>query len=63
MATTTSCALVWNQPVGELKQLPNLRLVFSLGVGVEHILRDPGYPRHVALIRVINDGLTRQMCI
>ncbi|HEX6346556.1 glyoxylate/hydroxypyruvate reductase A [Umezawaea sp.] len=55
-------ALVWDPPEGALARLDNLRLVFSLGAGVEHVLRDRSYPRHVPLVRVVDERLTRQMC-
>jgi glyoxylate/hydroxypyruvate reductase A len=54
-------ALVWNPPTGALARCPNLRVVFSLGAGVDHILRDCEYPRHVPLVRVVDDNLTRRM--
>jgi glyoxylate/hydroxypyruvate reductase len=55
-------ALVWHPPEGVLSRLGNLRLVFSLGAGVEHVLRDSTYPRHVPLVRVVDERLTSQMC-
>lgn len=54
-------ALVWNPPTGALSHCRNLRVVFSLGAGVDHILRDTEYPRHVPLVRVVDDNLTRRM--
>ena len=51
------CAFVWKQPPGLLGRLPNLRAVFSLGAGVEHILRDPSLPAQVPLVRMIDPGL------
>ncbi|KAA2211911.1 2-hydroxyacid dehydrogenase [Teichococcus oryzae] len=45
-------ALVWDPRPGWLASLPNLKMVFSSGAGVEHITRDPGWPRHLPLIRM-----------
>ena len=34
-------ALSWRHPPGALKGLPNLRAIFSLGAGVDHLFADP----------------------
>jgi glyoxylate/hydroxypyruvate reductase A len=54
-------ALVWKPPAGELARYPNLRCVFSLGAGVDHLLSDPAFPKSVPLVRVIDPSLTRGM--
>lgn len=46
-------ALVWEPEAGALARFPNLRLVISTGAGVDHVLADPDYPRHVPLARMI----------
>lgn len=55
------CAFVWRHPAGLLGRLPALRAVFSLGAGVEHILRDPSLPPHVPLVRMVDPGLVAGM--
>lgn len=54
-------ALVWEPPQGLLASMENLRLVISTGAGVDHILRDPSYPRQVPLVRMVDPGLTQGM--
>lgn len=54
-------ALVWNHPPGELNRYPNLRLILSLGAGVNHILDDPDLPRGVPIARLVDPGLTSGM--
>jgi len=54
-------AFVWKQPAGLLGSLPKLRAVFSLGAGVEHILRDASLPAHVPLVRMVDPGLVAGM--
>ena len=54
-------ALVWKHPQGALANLPNLKLVQSLGAGVDHILLDPELPKNVPVARLIDAELTRQM--
>lgn len=54
-------ALVWDPPAGLLASLPNLKAIFSLGAGVDHIFKDPQLPRHVPIVRLIDTRLTAQM--
>ena len=44
--------LVWEPEPGRLARYPNLRVVFSSAAGVDHILRDPGRPAHLPIIRM-----------
>ena len=53
-------ALVWKYPQGDLARYPNLRLVCSLGAGVDHILDDPKFP-DAALVRIVDPALTAGM--
>ena len=54
-------ALCWLPPPGWLASMPNLRMVHSLGAGVDHILLDPAYPAHVPLVRLVDPYMTRAM--
>lgn len=54
-------ALLWQPPPGLLATLPNLKAVFSVGAGVDHLTRDPDLPRHIPLIRMVESGLTAGM--
>ncbi|MBP2295155.1 2-hydroxyacid dehydrogenase [Azospirillum rugosum] len=53
-------ALVWKPPQGLLASLPNLKLIVSLGAGVESMLLDPTLP-DVPLVRMVSEGLTLDM--
>ncbi|MGQ9366859.1 2-hydroxyacid dehydrogenase [Azospirillum sp. ST 5-10] len=53
-------ALVWKPPPGLLAGLPNLRLILSLGAGVEPLLQDPTLPP-LPLVRMVAAGLTEDM--
>lgn len=53
-------AVVWKQPPNVLANLPNLRAIFSIGAGVDHILSDPTLP-DVPIIRVVDPNLTQHM--
>ncbi|KQT85353.1 glyoxylate/hydroxypyruvate reductase A [Aurantimonas sp. Leaf443] len=53
-------AVVWKQPPGLLSTLPNLRAIFSLGAGVDHILKDGTLP-DVPILRIVADDLTNRM--
>ncbi|MBL8839195.1 MAG: glyoxylate/hydroxypyruvate reductase A [Alphaproteobacteria bacterium] len=53
-------ALVWKYPPGDLARYPNLKLVCSLGAGVDHLLDDPKFP-DVALVRIVDPAMTAGM--
>lgn len=54
-------ALVWKPPAGVLRTLPNLKAVFSLGAGIDHIFRDPDLPADLPVVRMVERGLTAGM--
>jgi glyoxylate/hydroxypyruvate reductase A len=49
--------LCWQPEPGLLGRLPNLRAVFSIGAGVDHILRDVSLPARVPVVRMIDPSL------
>jgi glyoxylate/hydroxypyruvate reductase A len=53
--------LSFRPPRGLLKSLPNLKVAFSLGAGVDGFLIDRDYPAHVPLVRLVDHGLSRDM--
>ena len=53
-------AAVWAPRPGSLDDLPNLRAVFSLGAGVDHLLTYPHLP-DVPIVRIAQDDLTHRM--
>jgi glyoxylate/hydroxypyruvate reductase len=54
-------ALVWKPKPGLLASLPNLRVIFSIGAGCDHILADPERPKHLPIVRMLDDNLTAMM--
>jgi glyoxylate/hydroxypyruvate reductase len=54
-------ALVWRPAPGLLASLPNLKLILSLGAGVDHLLRDPLLPRALPIVRLVDPYLTDAM--
>lgn len=53
-------AVVWKHKPNLLAGLPNLRAIFSIGAGVDHIFNDPGLP-DVPIVKVVADNLTQYM--
>jgi glyoxylate/hydroxypyruvate reductase A len=53
-------AVVWKHKPNLLSSLPNLRAIFSIGAGVDHIFNDPGLP-NVPIVKVVADNLTQYM--
>ena len=60
-AAEIAYALVWRPEPGLLAALPNLKLILSLGAGVDHIFGDPLLPRHVPIVRLVDPHLTDAM--
>jgi glyoxylate/hydroxypyruvate reductase A len=54
-------ALVWRPEPGLLASLPNLKLILSLGAGVDHLLCDPYLPRSVPIVRLVDPYMTDAM--
>jgi glyoxylate/hydroxypyruvate reductase A len=54
-------ALVATHPQGTFAQLPRLKLIQSLWMGVENILADAEVPREVPLARLIDPGMVHAM--
>jgi len=54
-------ALVWRPEPGFLASLPNLKLILSLGAGVDHLLGDPRLPRHLPIVRLVDPHMTDAM--
>ena len=54
-------ALVWRPEPGFLASLPNLKLILSLGAGVDHLLGDPQVPQHLPIVRLVDPHMTAAM--
>lgn len=54
-------ALAWKPAAGLLASFPNLKLIVSLGMGVDHLLSDDKLPAAVPITRIMDDGLIGQM--
>ncbi|UJP64289.1 2-hydroxyacid dehydrogenase [Mongoliitalea daihaiensis] len=58
---SVEAALLWNHPPGILLEFPNLKLICSMGAGVDHILKDPQLPEHTPITRIVDEKLTWSM--
>ncbi|MFC3053049.1 2-hydroxyacid dehydrogenase [Kordiimonas pumila] len=54
-------AFVWHPKPGLLKEYTNIKAIFSMGAGIDHILADPDLPNHTPIIRMSDDGLKEGM--
>ena len=54
-------ALCWKPRSGLLGTLPNLRAIFSMAAGIDHILADPALPPSPPIVRMIHDQTREQM--
>lgn len=53
--------LAWKPPAGLIASFPNVRMIVSLGMGVDHLLADDKLPEGVPITRIMDDGLVGQM--
>lgn len=54
-------AVAWKHPKNIFNQYPNLKMISSLGAGVDHLINDDSIPESVTLTRVIAPTLTSDM--
>ena len=47
-----NCAIIWNLPDNILSRLKNLQVIFSMGAGVDHILKLKNYNKKIPIIRI-----------
>ena len=60
LADITYCA-AWLPPPGVLRSLPSLKVIMSLGAGVDAILKDQTLPEGIPIVRVNDPDLTGRM--
>ena len=53
-------AIIWNLPDNILKKLNNLKIIFSLGAGVDHIINLPSYKK-TPIVRVKDPKMVERM--
>jgi glyoxylate/hydroxypyruvate reductase len=56
-----TCAIAWNHPPGVMAEFPNLKLISSMGAGVDHIMRDASIAPDIRITRIVDDALTISM--
>tara|TARA_R110002020_G_scaffold296658_1_gene512398 strand:+ start:208178 stop:209101 length:924 start_codon:yes stop_codon:yes gene_type:complete len=54
-------ALSWKAPTGSYTQYPNLKVIGSMGAGVDHLFEDPELPENIQLTRVVDEYLATDM--
>ena len=56
-------ALSWRHPQGVFNQFPNLKVIASMGAGIDHIVKDREIPKSITITRVVDEQLTEDMSI
>jgi glyoxylate/hydroxypyruvate reductase len=54
-------ALVWKPPAGLLASLPNLKLIHSIGAGVDWLFEDATLPTNVPIVRMVDTCMKNMM--
>ena len=52
-----NCAIIWNLPDNILSRLKNLQVIFSMGAGVDHILKLKNYNKKIPIIRIKDEEM------
>ena len=60
-AEQADIALVWSPPPGRLRQLGALKLIVSLGQGVDHLFSDPHLPDDVPVVRLVDPNMSHAL--
>ncbi len=60
---TITCLLCWGHHPGRFDRFPNLKMISSLGAGVDHIFQDPSLPTDIPITRIVDPTLTEMMSI
>ncbi|WP_209332594.1 2-hydroxyacid dehydrogenase [Lunatimonas salinarum] len=60
-AKEVDTVVVWQHPHGLLRDFPNLKLICSMGSGVDHIVADPNLPENIPVTRIVDPRLTYSM--
>ena len=56
-------AVSWKHPRGVFKNYPNLKVIASMGAGVDHITSDPEIPENVTITRIVDNQLRVDMSV
>lgn len=51
----------WNHEIGSFDLYPNLKVICSMGAGVDHLFRDKNLPADVAIVRIVDQELSNDM--
>ena len=54
-------AITWKAPKGSYANYPNLKVIGSMGAGVDHLFEDPSLPKDVILTRIVDEKLASDM--
>ncbi|WP_371375228.1 2-hydroxyacid dehydrogenase [Thalassotalea aquiviva] len=54
-------ALCWQQPEGSLLAFKNLKVICSMGAGVDHLLKDKLLPPELPITRIVDEDLSQGM--
>ena len=60
-AANAEAMIAWDPPDGLIASLSGLKGVVSLGQGVDHIMDDPTFPRHLTVVRLVDPYMSEAM--
>jgi len=60
-AEEAEIGLVWYPPKGRLAQLKHIKLIISLGQGVDHLMQDKGLPDKAEIVRLVDPDMSHAL--
>lgn len=60
-AEEIDCILAWRPPAGTFDRLPNLKLIYGTGAGVDGLLADSSRPRGIPVARITDPYQVQDM--
>lgn len=54
-------ALAWNHEPGDFDRYPNLKVICSMGAGVDHLFKDTRLPERIKICRIFDEQLVTDM--
>jgi glyoxylate/hydroxypyruvate reductase A len=55
--------LSWKHPHGIFRDYPNLKVIASMGAGIDHIIGDKEIAKHIKITRLVDEQLTKDMSV
>ena len=60
-ASEAKIAMLWKAPMEKISKFKNLEAIISLGQGVDHIINDINFEKHISVYRIVDPYMAKSM--